>query len=291
MSRILVIGAGGLLGSTLMSLGKDEMFGTYNTRPIEGSNLFQLDATKRQNAFKLVEKIKPDLVIDTHSITNVDYCETHPEEAWSVNVEGTKNIAEACKTFGAKMIFISTDYVFDGKKTTGYTEKDKPKPLNYYAKTKLIGEKILEALDVDYIIARTAVLYGHGGIGKISFPLWVVDKLKKKETINVVIDQYNNPTYVKNLAETLLLLYKKDARGLFHITGPECISRYDFAKLTAKTFGLDESLIKQTRTPEINQVARRPEKLNMSNEKLRRVSKANLVGINEGLQALKEQML
>lgn len=291
MEKVLIIGVSGLLGSRAYEIGKEryKIFGTYNRHEIKGENFFRLDVTKRRDVFKLIEKIKPDLVLDTHSITNVDYCETHKEEAWLVNVDGTKNVAEACKTFGLKMIFISTDYVFDGKKLE-YGEKDKPHPLNYYGKTKAIGEKILEILDVNHIIARTAVLYGKGGYGKKSFVSWVLENLKSEKEINVVVDQFNNPTFADNLASLLFKLYEKDASGLFHVVGKNCISRYEFALKIADTFGLNKKLIKPITTPELNQIAVRPKKLNLSTRKLERVVGEKPVGVDEGLKILKRQL-
>lgn len=291
MKRILVIGATGLLGSRLMEIGARsyEMHGTYNrSRPKEGS-VHKMDVTKRAEVFSVLEGVKPDCVMDTAAITAVDYCETHPEEAWAVNVEGTKNVAEACKRAGAKMIFLSTDYVFDGRKL-GYTEKDKPRPLNYYAKTKLIAEHVLDALDVNYIVARTAVLYGIGGLGKESFVAWVIDKLRKKERMRIVSDQHNNPTYADNLAGILLALYRKDANGIFHVTGTDCLSRYEFAMRIADVFGLDSKLISSVTTPELNQIAQRPEKVFMVTNKIERVTGMKPLGVDEGLRMLKEQM-
>lgn len=163
MERLLVIGCSGLLGSRLTEAAKDgyEVYGTYNLHGITAENAFRLDVTNRESTFKLINRLKPDCVVDTHALNNLDYCETHIEEAWRVNVDGTRNVAEACKNFGSKYIFLSTDDVFDGKKLR-YTEKDKPHPLNYYARTKLASEYMLAALDINCLIARTSVLYGKG---------------------------------------------------------------------------------------------------------------------------------
>jgi len=291
MDKVLIIGISGLLGGRALEIGKDKykIYGTYCKHRIKGENFFELDVTKRENVFKLLENIKPDLVIDTHALHNVDYCETHPEEAWLVNVEGTRNVAEACKRLGCKMIFISTDYVFDGEKLK-YSEKDKPKPLNYYAKTKLIAERVLDALDVNYIVARTAVLYGKGGMGKLNFVLWTIQKLKNKEKIRIVTDQHNNPTFADNLAEILFALYEKDARGIFHAVGKDCLSRYDFALRIAEIFDLDSKLIQPITTPELNQIALRPRRVDLSTEKVKRVTGIEPLGVKEGLEILKEQL-
>jgi dTDP-4-dehydrorhamnose reductase len=292
MDKVLIIGISGLLGSRAYETGKNkyEIYGTYNKHEIKNGNFFKLDVTKINDVFKVFEKIKPDLVIDTHSITNVDHCETNKEDAWEINVCGTRNVAEACKTFGSKIIFLSTDYVFDGKKSE-YGEKDKINPLNYYAKTKAIAEKILEILDTDYIIARTAVLYGKDGYGKKTFVSWVLENIKAGKEIKIVIDQFSNPTFVDNLAEILFKLYEKDAHGLFHIVGGECLSRYEFALKIAEIFSLNKKLIKQITSPELNQVAIRPRKLNLMTNKLERLIGEKPIGVEEGLKTLKKQLV
>lgn len=291
MNKVLIIGISGLLGSRAFEVGKDKykVYGTFNTHKIKGDNFFELDVTKRKKVFEVIEKIKPDLVIDTHALHNVDYCETHPEEAWLVNVDGTRNVAEACKKIGCKMVFISTDYVFDGEKLK-YSEKDKPRPLNYYAKTKLIAERVLDALDVNYIIARTAVLYGKGGMGKLNFVLWTIQKLRNREKIRIVTDQLNNPTFADNLAEILFALYEKDAKGIFHTVGKDCLSRYEFALKIAEIFDLDSKLIQPITTPELNQIALRPRRVDLNTEKVKRVTGIEPLGVKEGLEILKEQL-
>jgi dTDP-4-dehydrorhamnose reductase len=291
MKRILIVGASGLLGTKLYEIAKDkyEVFGTYHSHEMKGETFFKLDVTSRKEVFSLFEKLKPNVVFDFHSITDVDYCELHPEEAWLVNVDGTKNIAEASKTFGAKMFFISSDYVFDGKKTN-YSEKDKPNPLNFYGKTKAVAEKVVEFLVPDFIIARTAVLYGLGGLGKKPFPLWVLENLKEGKEIKVVIDQFNNPTLADNLAEILLKLYEKNASGLFHVVGKDNVSRYEFAMKVAEIFGINKNLIKPITSPELRQAALRTRKLELSTRKLQRILDIVPVGIEEGLKIIKKQM-
>lgn len=292
MDRILVIGANGLLGSRIIEVGKGrfEFYGTYLSPKMKGKNMSKLDVTDREKVFKAIQKIRPDCVINTAALHNVDYCETHPEESWNVNVEGTKNVAEACKLLGSKMVFISSDYVFDGKKLK-YTEKDKPTPQSYYAKCKLIAEKVIDVLDVNHIIVRASVLYGKGGTGKKNFVLWVLEQLKNNKKIRIVTDQHNNPTFADSLAEIIFRLYEKGAKGLFHATGPECMSRYEFAHRIAKVFGLKKSPIKPITTPELNQISPRPERVNMVVDKVTRVSGMSPMSVEEGLKELKSQLV
>ncbi len=291
MDKLLVIGASGMLGSRIMDIGASryEEYGTYKEHKLNGKNMHMLDVNKREDAFELVNKIKPDLIVDTHALHNVDYCELHKEEAWGANVDGTRNVAEAAKIVGAKYVYISTDYVFDGKKLD-YTEKDKPNPLNYYAKTKLVGEHILSILDINYLIIRTAVIYGNGGSGKVPFPIWLADKLMKGEKVNVVVDQHNNPTFADSIADSIFKLHKADMTGLFHVTGSDCMSRYDFAISIAKAFNLDKSLISPITTPQLNQVALRPEKVKMDTGKVEKAINTRMIGVEEGLRLFKEQV-
>ncbi len=292
MDKILVIGANGLLGSRVIEVGKDkfDFYGTYFSPVMKGNNVSKLDVRNRDKVFKIIQNVRPDCVIHTAALHSVDYCETHPEECWSVNVEGTKNIAEACKLLGAKIVFISTDYVFDGKKLK-YTEKDKPNPLSYYAKCKLIAERVIETLDVNYITVRASVLYGRNGMGKKNFVLWTLEQLKNNKEMTIVTDQHNNPTFADSLSEIILRLYRKGARGLFHATGPDCMSRFVFAKKIADVFGLKKSLIKPITTPQLNQIATRPERVNMIVDKVTRVSGIRPMSLDAGLKMLKKQLV
>ncbi len=292
MERLLVIGGTGLLGSKILEVaqGRFEVFGTYNLHASERKNMWKLDVCNRERVFELISRIMPDFVIDTHGLVNIDHCEKNPAEAWMVNVDGAKNVAEACKEASCKYMFMSTDNVFDGKKGE-YTEEDEPHALNYYAKTKLIMEKVLSALDVDYVVARSSVMYGTGGSGKASFPAWLIEKLRGGERVRIVTDQENNPTFTDNLAEFLLRLYERDERGVFHITGTDCISRYDFSVIIADVFGLEKELIVPVTSSELNQVGLRPGRVNMVNKKVENATGIRAFGIEEGLSIFKKQLI
>jgi dTDP-4-dehydrorhamnose reductase len=291
MKKILVVGASGLLGERVMKLGKGRynLYGTYNTHKLEGRNFFKLDTSKKGEALRIMNKIKPDLVVDAHAMTNLDYCELHQKEAWKVNVDGTRNIAEAAKKMDTEYAYISTDAVFDGKKSS-YSEKDEPDPVNYYGATKLAGELLVGQLDMNCLILRTAVMYGVGGSGKVPFALWLVEKLGQGEQVKAVTDQSNNPTLADSLAETIFRLFEKGESGIFHVTGRDCMSRYDFSRLVAKVFDFDSRYIHPVRTPELNQVARRPARLNMSVKKVEKATGMKMLGAEEGLEILKKQL-
>ena len=300
--KVLVIGGSGLLGYKLVEKASEkyDTFLTYNFRPvqIEGCTALKLDKCDREAVFELLEKIKPDVVIDTAALHNVDYCETHPKEAWKVNVEGTRNVAEACKKIGARIIFISTDYVFDGTKGR-YTEEDEPNPLSYYAKTKLEAEKIIQSLGISYIIARPSVIYGwnpnevlglKSSSGKsINFVVWALQKLEKGEEIKAVTDQYNCPTLADNLAEALLIMASSEKQGIYHTAGKDCVNRYQFTLKIAEVFNLDKSLVKPVTSEIFKQIAKRPKKCCLDVSKAERDFKVKFLTVEEGLKLMKSQ--
>jgi dTDP-4-dehydrorhamnose reductase len=301
--KLLIIGGSGLLGYKVAELAVEEFgtFATYNFRSAElqGCNFFKLDKCDRSATITLTKKIKPDIVIDTAALHNVDYCETHHDEAWKINVEGTRNVADACKETSAKMVFVSTDYVFDGKKGF-YTEEDVPNPLHFYAKTKLEGETIVKEADIDYVIARTSVIYGwnpselaglRSSSGKsMNFVIWTLNELRKGEEIKIVTDQYSSPTLADNLAEALLALSKSPRRGVYHTAGKTCINRFDFAKKIAETFDLNGSLIKPVTSNVIKQVAERPKRCCLDVSKAEKELGVKFLTLEEGLTKMKTKM-
>ena len=301
--KLLVVGGSGLLGYKVaeLAVGEFETFATYNFRSVElqGCNFLKLNKCDRSATLALVKKIKPDVVIDTAALHNVDYCETHRDEAWKVNVEGTRNVADACKEISAKMIFISTDYVFDGKKGF-YNEKDASNPLHFYAKTKLEGETIVKEADIDYAIARPSVIYGwnpselaglRSSSGKsMNFVIWVLNELRSGEEIKIVTDQYSSPTLADNLAEVLLALSKSQRKEVYHTAGKTCINRFNFAKKIAEIFDLNGSLIKPVTSDAFKQVAERPKRCCLDVSKAERELKVKLLTVEEGLTKMKTKM-
>lgn len=302
LSRLLIIGGSGLLGFKCIeeAAGDFEVFATYNAREMKAEHceFYRLDKTSRDDVFSLVKKIKPDAVIDTAALHNVDYCETHRDETRKVNVEGTRNVAEGCRKIGAKMIFVSTDYVFDGKKGY-YTEEDTPHPLSYYAVTKLEGEKAMASAGIDYAVARPSVIYGwnpselkglKSSSGKsANFVIWVLGKLENGEEISIVTDQYSSPTLADSLAEALLALAKTDKTGVYHTAGKGCVNRFDFAKKIAEIFELDKSLIKPVTSDMFKQAAERPMRCCLDVSKAERDLKVKFLTPEEGLKKMKKQ--
>ena len=256
--RVLITGASGLLGSKLVEAlsGRCQVYAVFNRNLIERDNCeaHKLDLTNGKSVYKLIEDASPDVVIHSAALTNLDYCEKNHKEAWDVNVNGTSSITDACRTLGSKLVYISTDYVFDGCRGR-YKEDDVIHPINYYAETKYAGEKIVQGLK-DHIIARTSVLYGWHP--RPNYVVWVIKELQAGRIVNIACDQYNSPTFADNLSEILVRLIESDERGIFHTAGNERISRLDFARNIADIFSLNGKLINPITSADLKWVAKRP---------------------------------
>ena len=282
--KVLVTGAAGLLGGKLANvLSREyEVVPTHRTQALHPDSM-RMDVTDRDGVFRTLCEVRPDVVVHAAAETNVDKCETDRESAWKVNAAGTRNVAEACAKIGAKLIYISTDYVFDGKKGL-YTEDDEVNPINYYGLTKLKGEQFVRDLCEDYVITRTSVLYGWHS-RKLNFATWVVDSLRNGRKISVVEDHHNSPTLADNLAEMILNIVKRGASGVYHTAGAEKIARYEFALKIAEALGLDRALITPVRMRDFKVwVARRPVDSSLCVNRVRRETGVSPLCLSEALE-------
>lgn len=287
--RLLITGASGLLGSKLQKIaeGKFNLILLHNTRPLSPNSL-ELNITNQKEVTKLFNDLKPEIVIHTASETNVDKCELQKEHAWKTNVEGTCNIARACKEIDAKLAYISTDYVFDGEKGN-YKEEDKPNPISYYGITKLEGENQVIQNCNDHVILRTSVIYGWHQ-WKQNFATWVINQLRQNKEITVVDDHYNTPTLADNLAEMTIETLQSDLHGLYHASGIEKISRYDFAIQIAGTFRLNPNLVKPIKMSQLTAwVAKRPRNSSLNMDKIQKHLKTKPLNITDGLNKMKQK--
>jgi dTDP-4-dehydrorhamnose reductase len=272
LKKILIAGANGLLGQKLTKfLGSESQLLATGIEPsleldAQEYHYEVLDITNPASCKEFITSFQPDVVINAASITNVDACEKERELCWSVNVKGVENLAKACKLNMAMLIHISTDYIFDGENGP-YKETDKPNPLGYYGKSKLASENVCRMTGIPYAILRTSVLFGLGTNVKANFFLWLYNKLRNNEPVNIVTDQFNTPTLVDDLALGIKLLIKKSSYGVFNVSGEAYLNRFDFANLLAKTFEFSSDLITPVKTEQLEQVAIRPIYAGLDNAK------------------------
>ncbi|MBI4162170.1 MAG: dTDP-4-dehydrorhamnose reductase [Candidatus Aenigmarchaeota archaeon] len=291
IKRVIVTGGNGLLGRYISAQRKD----------VVSLSRADLDITDMSAVSKAIFK-GAACVIHCAALTDVDYCESHPEDAENVNAFGTKNIAEACRAAGAKLIYLSTDFVFDGAKTTPltskhtgvYKEEDEPNPISIYSKTKLKGEEFAKITD-KWVVVRTSVVYGneqgkrHQAKPK-KFVNWAIGELNNGHKIRAIHDEFNSPTFAGDLAAALLKLADSDFGGIVHCAGSERISRYDFALKIADVFGKDKSLIEKVKSEDLKRLARRPKDSSLD------ISKAKEMGIqmsdaSHGLEKMREELM
>ncbi len=302
--KILVTGSNGLLGQKLVyKLKANKAVSLIATARGENRLLDkhgyvyeQLDITNFENVKSVFEKHKPDVIINTAAMTNVDACETQKEEAWLMNataVEHQVKVLESLKnnSYNPHFIHLSTDFIFDG--THGpLTEEEKPNPLSYYAETKLEAEKIVIASKLKWAIARTVLVYGIvDNMSRSNIVLWVKQNLEQGKTINVVDDQFRTPTLAEDLADGCILIAEKGAEGIFNISGKDFYSIIDLAYAVADYYKLDKSLIKPSKSTDIKQPAVRPPKTGFIIDKARKVLGYNPHSFQEGIKLMEEQIL
>ena len=292
--RFLITGASGLLGSKVAEkaiLEGHEVYSGFNQHEARTGIPVKLNLTTQENITKVFNLSKPEIVVHAGAITNVDKCEENKQLAWNVNVDGTKRIVELSRENKAFLIYVSTDYVFSGKKGM-YTETDETKPINHYGTTKLEGEKIVHNHMPEWCIARPSVIYGSvPAAGKINFALWVLDKLKKGEQIKIITDQCISPTFNTNLAEMIIEVAQRRLTGIYHLAGATPINRYDFACLLAETFNLDKKLVKPAKSEEMNWNAERPKNTSLNVDKASRTLNKKPLKIEAALNQLKKELI
>ncbi len=266
MLKILITGANGLVGQTLVR--KCLLLSGYNIlatsaseckiREFDPVRYRQMDITDKVLVTEVFEDFRPDVVIHCAAMTQVDPCELDPDVCDRVNIEGTRIVAKASENIGARFIYLSTDFVFDGLKGP-YSEDDEPGPVSVYGWSKLQGEFITKSLKVPWVIVRTILVYGVTfSMNRSNLVTWVRDSLTRNSPVRVVEDQFRMPTLVDDLAEGIIRIIEKEKTGIFHLSGPEMISVYNFALEIARFFGLDESLITNIPSVSLNQPGKRP---------------------------------
>jgi dTDP-4-dehydrorhamnose reductase len=290
--KLLITGASGLYGSKLAQLALDRGIEVYSS-DIQSLTVYgqfvELDITNRGRVEEVFKSLKPDVVVHAATLTDVDKCELNKALAWKVNVDGTKNIADAAQTAETFVIYISTDYVFSGEKGC-YHEYDARDPVNYYGTTKVEAEEIIKALP-EYFIARPSVIYGATpAAGKVNFALWLLETLRKGERVRILTDQYNTPTLNSNLAEMTLEAAERHLTGIYHLCGASRVSRYEFATKLAEVFDLDKGLIDKALSEQFSWPAKRPMDSSLDTSKAQRNLKCKPLSIVDAFEQLKREL-
>ncbi|MET1160012.1 MAG: dTDP-4-dehydrorhamnose reductase [Thermoprotei archaeon] len=262
--KIFVTGGTGLLGYNLLKVLSTKGYSVYATYhsheppSVDGVKWLRLNLENTTEIIDVFNSVKPDIVIHSAAYTDVDGCEKNKQKAYVVNYIATKVIAKQVAKQSGFMIYISTDYVFDGEKGL-YRENDVPNPINFYGLTKLLGEIAAQnILDEEHsLVIRVSGLYGYSPTGKKNFGVNALEKLMRKEEVTAFIDQYLSPTYVYFLSERITKAIEKKIHGIIHIAGQR-MNRYEFATLLARTLGVNEELVKPTTMNNLRLVARRP---------------------------------
>jgi dTDP-4-dehydrorhamnose reductase len=295
--RILVTGANGLLGQKLSQLldGKNEIDLIATARSplsiqLERGKFQLLDITNQASVEAVISETKPDCIINTAAMTQVDDCETERDKCWLANVKAVEYLVKACKKNKTKLIHVSTDFIFDGK-FGPLKENATPAPVNYYGECKLAGEQVIKESDIDWAIARTVLVFGiTSDLSRSNIVLWVKQSLENGKTINVVNDQWRTPTLAEDLAMGCYLLATKNAKGIFHISGDEMMTPFDIAIKTAEFFKLDKSLINPTDSNTFKQTAARPLKTGFDISKAKETLDYQPHTFSEGLAILASQI-
>lgn len=285
--KVLGTGLNGLVGSRIVELLSDR----YEFEKISRST--GVNITDRERVIEKIGSSDASVVLHLAAKTDVDGCEKdkilrESGDAWKINVEGTRNIADACKESNKKLIYISTDFVFDGEKET-YVEKDIPNPVNWYGKTKYEGEKIVQESSSPWIIARIAYPY-RSKFERLDFARVILRRLQNNEKVAGITDHKFSPTFIDDIVIALDNLIKQKAEGIFHVVGSQSLSPFEAALAIAREFGLDKNLIgKTTRAEFFKKRAPRPFRLALKNDKIQGLG-VKMRGFEEGLEEVKRQI-
>lgn len=284
---ILVTGASGLLGAGVLCHARDA------GRPVAGlchrhlvrfpsAQVFSVDLTAPEATRQAIVSLRPESIIHCAAATNVDWCEDHPLQAQQVNVQASSCLAEIARDLDARFIYISTDAVFDGERGN-YSETDEPAPLNVYAKSKLGGEQEVLRLYPSALIVR-ANIYGWNAQNKPSLAEWILGQLLAGRQVPGFTDVYFSPLLANDLAEVLLAMLDCGLSGIYHVVGSERISKYEFARSVAATFGFDLDRVSTARLTESRLRAPRPLDTSLSTGKIAGVLGRSMPDVESGLR-------
>ena len=295
MKRICITGGNGLLGTklarVLKGVGDVISIDRHAKNRTESTHVeyVQGDITDEERIGNIIVSGRCDMIIHTAAMTDVDGCEESPEKAYEVNVCGTENVAKAADAVGARLVHLSTDYIFNGADGP-YREEDNPDPVSVYGRTKLESEAVVRKVCRNHLVVRTMVLYGYAPHLRKNFVTWLIEKLAHKEPVRIVTDQYGTATPAEELAGAIGALLEQNLRGTYNAAGREVLNRYEFSQIIASVFGLDSSLISATTSKEFKQKAARPKKSGLVCDKLERDTGYRFSPLRKALARMKDEM-
>jgi dTDP-4-dehydrorhamnose reductase len=274
---ILVIGAKGMLGRDLMGV----LLSSLPNDEVIGWDIEEIDIQKEEDTVFKIEKLRPDIMVHIAAYTDVDGCELNEEKAFAVNAEGTKHVALTASRCQAKMVYLSTDYVFDGNKREPYLESDSPHPLNVYGRSKWKGEQYVQELVKDPLIVRTQWLFGRYGK---NFVTSILRQAGEKSVLSIVNDQIGSPTYTVDLAKAISALIQFDASGIFHVANSDLCTWCTFGQAILKLSGMDKVRVIPISSRELGRPAIRPSYSVLNCQKLKKKTGLTLRPWSEALK-------
>jgi dTDP-4-dehydrorhamnose reductase len=289
---ILVTGASGLLGASLIAVAREqgrEVVGLCYRHAVRlpGGSLIAVDLTQESETRKIFENIKPTIVIHCAAETNVDFCQENPETAYAINVVTSRMVADITAQAGTRMLYISTDSVFDGARGW-YSETDQPAPVNVYARTKLQGEQEVLARNAFATVARINLYGWNVQPNKKSLAEWILDELLLGNVVPGFTDVVFSPILASDLAALLLAIVDRNLTGLYHVAGSEPVSKYEFARRVALMFGFDPARVVPARLAESRLKAPRPRDTSLNTQKISAALGSPMPDVDSGLSRFAE---
>ena len=294
--KILITGANGLLGHKVIEELEERKIEYIATARGEAripsqfqKNYKSLDVANKEEVINFFNANKIDTVIHCAAKTNVDACETEPEDTWNLNVVAVGNLVEACIKHHVHLVHLSTDFIFDGTKGM-LTEDEKPNPLSIYGKSKLAAEELIRTSRVSFSILRTILVFGMAeGLQRSNIVLWAKESLSNNKQINVVTDQFRTPTFAEDLANACIEAALRKAQGIYNISGPDYFSIYELVEQIAESFQLDMNLVMKSKSSDFVTAAPRPPKTGFIIDKARKELNYNPRTFKESIDYMKQK--
>ena len=298
MKTVLVTGSNGLLGQKItekiLKEGGVNLIATAkgeNRFPVKEGYLYtEMDILDPEAVKKVIEEHKPDAIIHTAAMTNVDTCEDQKELAYQLNVEAVATLVALCEEHNIQLVHLSTDFIFDGENGP-YDELAAPNPLSYYGETKLRAEELIKNSKAKWAILRTIIVYGIvSDMSRSNIVLWAKGALEKGNPLNIVNDQWRMPTLAEDLADCCFLAIEHDAQGVYNASGKDMMSISELVAKVADFWNLDKTLINEVSAATLNQTAKRPARTGFILDKSMTELNYHPHSFEEGLEILDQQL-